>query len=514
MHRRLPFFVFLAATFTFGSALALTACSNSGGDDQASGTGASTADGGAGTGAGGDDDDNGDDAGSSARKKDSGTTSGGGDGGTTDPDGSTDGGNGGGDTDAADNPIKHVVFIIKENHTFDSFFGSYTKPDGSDAGINGTPGNKCMTSKGLIDCPEAPDSPQDMCHQHECALTDYDDGKMDGWDITAADAGVGNQVYAQYHREDIPNYYSYADHFTLADNFYASMLGPSFPGHMFTIAAQAGWAINNPPLDIPPDYLKLHPYWGCDEDTTDTCPMQNQQTCMTDNVFPCFNIPALPDVLPAGVDWKFYGSNYTYIGLGPSEVWSMFNAVSTIRNGPDWSKVVTYDQFDADVANGTLPAVSWLVNQDTSDEHPGGLLGIELSLCQGENWTVTKVNEVMQSAYWKDTVIFYTMDDFGGWYDHVKPPIQYGCDPKAPYGLGFRLPMIAISAYAKPGFVFHEQSEQASLVTFAEKIFHSTKTLADIDPSARDKGANDLLNAFDWNQTPNPPLVLDTRSCN
>jgi phospholipase C len=96
----------------------------------------------------------------------------------------------------------------------------------------------------------------------------------------------------------------------------------------------------------------------------------------------------------------------------------------------------------------------------------------------------------------------------------VKPPLQYGCDPTAPYGLGFRLPMIAISAYAKPGFVFHEQSEQASLLTFAEKIFHSTKTLADIDPNARDKQANDLLNAFDWNQAPNPPLVLDTRSCN
>ena len=502
MKRRLPFFAFLAATFAFAGPLALSACGTSEGDSSASDAGAgqdaSAVDGKPGTKPPPADAASPDSA--SGRIVDAGAPD------VLDA--------GAGKTDAADNPIKHVVFIIKENHTFDSFFGSYTKPDGTDAGVNGTPNNKCTTAHGVIDCPEAPDSPKDMCHQHECALTDYDDGKMDGWDVTGASAGVGDQVYAQYHREDIPNYYSYADHFVLADNFYASMLGPSFPGHMFTVAAQAGWAVNNPPLDVPPDYLQLHPYWGCDEDTTDTCPVQDQQTCQTSGVFPCFNIPALPDILPAGVDWKFYGSNYTYIGLGPSEIWSMFNAVSTIRHGADWGKVVSYDQFDTDVANGTLPAVSWLVNQDTSDEHPGGLLGIELSLCKGENWTVTKVNEVMQSAYWKDTVIFYTMDDFGGWYDHVKPPIQYGCDKTAPYGLGFRLPMIAISPYAKPGFVFHEQSEQASLITFAEKIFHTDKTLADIDPSARDKGANDLLDAFDWTQTPNPPLVLDTRSCN
>ncbi len=497
MLRRLPAFVCLAALFALvGStgALTLGACSSS---DDAGGSG-SGGEGGVVTFPGQPSQDSGassrDGGGSSDAGLDSGT---------------------GSDAASGPNPIKHVIFIVKENHTFDSFFGSYTKPDGSDAGVEGTPNNKCYSaSRGYIDCPEAPDSPKDMCHQHECALTDLDNGKMDGWDITGADAGAGDQVYAQYHREDIPNYYSYADHFALADHFFASMLGPSFPGHMMTVAGQAGWAINNPPLDIPPAYLKLHPYWGCDEETGDTCPVQNQATCTTDNVFPCFNIPSLPDVLPAGIYWKFYGSNYTYLGVGPSEIWSMFDAVSTVRNGTDWSKVVSYDQFDMDVANGTLPAVSWLINQDTSDEHPGSLLGYSLSLCTGENWTVSKVNEIMKSPYWNDTVIFYTMDDFGGWYDHVPPPIQYGCDPKAPYGLGFRLPLIMISPYAKPGFIFKEQAEQVSMLSFTEKIFHATQTLTDLDPNARDKAANDLLGAFDFNQAPNPPLVLDTRSCN
>ena len=76
---------------------------------------------------------------------------------------------------------------------------------------------------------------------------------------------------------------------------------------------------------------------------------------------------------------------------------------------------------------GKLPPVTWLVDQDLNDEHPniGGV-------CQGENWTVGHINTIMQSPLWKDTAIFFTMDDFGGWYDHVLPPRQYGCDARSP----------------------------------------------------------------------------------
>jgi phospholipase C len=105
------------------------------------------------------------------------------------------------------------------------------------------------------------------------------------------------------------------------------------------------------------------------------------------------------------------------------------------------------------------------------------------------------------------------MDDFGGWYDHVAPPRQYGCDPTHPFGLGFRLPLLVISPYAKPGFIFHEQAEQASIPRFIERVFGSTKTLSDLDPAAQDGQANDLINAFDFTQHPLPPLVLPQRFC-
>ena len=395
-------------------------------------------------------------------------------------------------------PIKHVVVIVKENHTFDNYFGSvpgaegtstYTKSDGT-----------------KLPVPHAPDTvDHDLSHAHSAGLVDYNNGKMDGWDLPGSSAKDANDTlpYAQYQETDIPNYWQYAKHFTLADHFHTEMIGPSFPGHLDVLAAQAGWAIGNP---------NSLPYWGCDDSATTKISIQDQATCTEKQVFPCFDIPSIPDVLPAGVDWKFYGSNYP---LFP-EVWSMFNGVKSIRqDGAKWAHIVQFDQFDKDIAAKTLPEVTFLVNQDGNSEHPKlGIAGINLGgICSGENWTVGHLNKLMASDYWKDTVVLFTMDDFGGWYDHVPPPRQYGCDPKAPYGLGFRVPLIIISPYAKPGFIFKETAEHASIAHFIEKIFHSTKTLHDLDPAAQDAQANDLMNAFDFKQTPLLPLILTQRTC-
>jgi phospholipase C len=384
-------------------------------------------------------------------------------------------------------PIKHVVVIVKENHTFDNYFGSFPGADG----IASIP-----LSSGAITPPHAPDrTPRDLCHLHSCALQDLGG---DWENVSGASQSGDNLAFAQYAEADIPNYWQYARHYSLGDRFFANVLGPSFPGHTFVLAAQAGWATDNPTTQI------LHPYWGCDQDPSTRVQVENGSAGTFDQVFPCFTIPSVPDVLPAGLDWKFYGSNYYVL----PEIWSMFDAISGIRNGAGWSNVVNASQFDSDVAGGTLPAVSWLVDQDLDDEHPnvGGV-------CDGENWTVGHINALMQSNYWKDTAIIFTMDDFGGWYDHVTPPRRYGMDPtNQPYGLGFRLPLIVISPYAKPG-IFHEVAEQASIPRFIERVFGATQTLHDLDPAAQDAQANDLLAAFDFTQQPLDPLVLQTRSC-
>jgi phospholipase C len=393
-------------------------------------------------------------------------------------------------------PIKHVVVIVKENHTFDNFFGTFPGAEGTTV---------CHSKdQGDFPCPHAVDRPHDLCHSHKCALADYNGGALDGFDDSKGDYD-DNQAYAQYHEADLPNYWAYARHFGLGDHFFANELGPSFPGHLFLLAAQAGWAVGNPPVDIGGFPPKLHPFWGCDETPGDTLQVLDNASCKLVDKFPCFDIPAVPDILPQGTSWKFYGSNFYLLG----EIWSMFDAVEDIRNGPRWDNIVNADDFMTDIDNGTLPDVSWLVNQDLNSEHPG----LNISMCKGENWTVTRINKLMQSEYWKDTVILMTFDDFGGWYDHVKPPRQYGCDANQPYGLGFRLPLLIISPYVKPGSIFSEVAEQASIPHFIGKIFHATKTLTDLDPAAQDKQANDLLNAFDFQQTPLAPLVLQTRTC-
>lgn len=390
-------------------------------------------------------------------------------------------------------PIKHVVVVVKENHTFDNYFGSFPGAEGT---------TTCKKSDGTtFPCPRAPNfTSHDLSHAHSAGLVDYNNGKMDGWDLPGSSSGTNtdNLAYAQYTEQDIPNYWQYARHFTLADHFYSEMIGPSFPGHLAVLAAQAGWSLGNP---------DAVPYWGCDQGANTKITIQDQKTCTEKQIFPCFDIPTVPDVLPANVSWKFYGSNFYVL----NEIWSMFNAVKSIRqNGAQWAHVVNVSQFETDIDNKTLPEVSWLVNQDLNGEHPG-IPGE--GICNGENWTVHKLNKLMASDYWKDTVVLFTMDDFGGWYDHVPPPRKYGCDPAAPYGLGFRLPLIVISPYAKPGFIFKEVAEHASIPRFIEKVFGSTKTLHDLDPAAQDAQANDLMNAFDFNQTPLNPLILKERSC-
>jgi phospholipase C len=404
-----------------------------------------------------------------------------------------DGGSGGGD-DASqpttDVPIKHVVVIVKENHTFDNYFGSFPGAEGT---------TQCKTSSGMIPAPHAPNAtPRDLCHEHSCALSDWNGGTMDGWlSVSGASTNNDNLFCAQYQESDLPNYWAYAKKYALGDHFFANVLGPSFPGHTFVLAAQAGWATGNP------GEAPTSPFWGCDEASNYTVSILDQPTCTSKDVAPCFKIPSVPTLLPGPVDWKFYGTNFYVF----PEIWSMFDAIDEVRNGPMWSKVVNASTFDSDVQAGKLPAVTWLVDQDLADEHPaiGGV-------CQGENWTVGHINTLMQSPYWKDTAIIFTMDDFGGWYDHVAPPRQYGCDAKNPYGLGFRLPLIVISPYVKPG-IYSKVAEQASIPAFILKLFKSPKMLADVDPAAQDKQANDLMDMFDWNQTPLDPLVLQTRTC-
>ncbi len=157
--------------------------------------------------------------------------------------------------------------------------------------------------------------------------------------------------------------------------------------------------------------------------------------------------------------------------------------------------VVATEQFIQDAQNGQLPAVSWVVTKSGLSEHPPA------SVCLGENWTVEQLNALMQGPEWNSTVVFLTWDDFGGFYDHVAPPVVDN------FGFGPRVPLLIISPWVKPGLITHTTLEFSSVLKFIEQRF-------DLDPlTQRDQNANDLTGVFDFHQDPLPPLILDTRQC-
>jgi phospholipase C len=379
--------------------------------------------------------------------------------------------------------IKHFVFIVKENRTFDNYFGTFPGAEGATSGQ--------ISTGEIIPLSRTPDAtPRDVGHGWLQSLLSSNYNRMDKFDLielnkTQACTLNGDYLcYSQLLEQDIPNYWSYARNFVLADHAFSSIQSDSFPNHLYTVAATSGGVIANPAY--------ANSIWGCDTPPNITVLVQDAEGRLS-NRYPCFDFPTLADSLEnAGISWKYYAPGYGK----PGYEWSALDAIDHIRNSSLWTThVVETDQFIVDALSGSLPAVSWIVAADNESDHP------PKSSCAGENWTVNQINAVMQGPDWDSTAIVLTWDDFGGFYDHVQPP------QADQYGLGLRVPMLIISPFAKPGYVSHTTYEFASFLKLVEVRF-GLAPLAD-----RDAVANDMLDSFDFTQQPLPPLVLSTRHC-
>ena len=419
--------------------------------------------------------------------------------------------------------IQHIVFIVKENRSFDEYFGTFPGADGATSGVCGTcgPGGTPET----LTLGKTPDMTcngnvcYDIGHSWHDEHVAMDGGKMDGFNLefngTVLMPDGSYLPYTQMPAAGIPNYWSYAQHFTLADHMFSSMNGPSMPNHLYTVAASsAGQFIQSggmfSVIDVPVDSANAGNHaWGCDSDDTTTVNVMDENGNITGQPggpaaqFPCLEPTArtIVDVLQSNhISWRYYapgGSTVTSASDAPNGYqWNALDAVYHIRSGPLWtpSYIASDTQFVTDAASGGLPAVSWLVTGDES-EHP------YFSSCAGENWTVQQINAIMNGPDWATTAIFLTWDDWGGFYDHVPPP---GIDK---LGLGPRVPLIIISPYAKPGNISKTQYEFSSFLTFVEKRFHLRPL------TRRDADANDMEDSFDFTQTPLPPFFLPTRTC-
>jgi len=380
--------------------------------------------------------------------------------------------------------IKHIVFIIKENRSFDHYFGLFPGADGASRG---------RTSTGeIVPLRPAPDQIlPDPSHAAEAAYLAYDQGRMDRFDLVpgAVSLGVDN-AYTAMRPQDIPDYWAYARQFTLDDHFFSTIMGPSLPNHLVFVAGQSGGITNNPIFVNSPSYNDTS--WGCDAPPGTTATTVSP-TGQPGQIFPCLNLTTLADRLNAkGIGWRYYAPLQGQAGY----IWSSFDAIQHIRYGPQWrTNIVPWSLFPTQVARGNLAPVTWLVTDTAHSEHPPA------STCLGEDTTVQEVNAIMRSPFWQSTAIVVTWDDFGGFYDHVAPPqVNH-------LGLGPRVPTLIISPYAKRGYVDHTAYDFTSLLRFVEERFG----LAPLTP--REAQGPNLANSFDVNAPPAKPVILQPHAC-
>ena len=441
-------------------------------------------------------------------------------GGTTPGGGKHNGGGNGGNDDVGvivpgQNPIEHVVFMVKENRSFDHYFGKYPGVDGATEG--GT--MNCSTLDGAETVPltAAPQIiPHDLGHAFYPGLLSINGGEMNGFNCVSL--GEDMTGYSQYDRDSLPAYYSYADRFVVADHFFTSMYGPTFPEHLYTVAAQSYGIVDNKTTtdtegnycDDPLEYTQRFPI----EDLTDAdikriMALEKNITADPGQLLKiaayweqtrtCINIPVLPDELEeAGISWKYYANADAWMNALQAD------AARAVR--PTCGRRCSRPTRSCtDVKNGDLPEVSWLIPPEGApNEHPGS----GTTVCEGQNWTIEYLNTLMRSDAWESTAVVIVWDDFGGFYDHVVPP-HYDI-----MGLGPRTPALIISPWTRQGDNPEGGAIDSTVYEFSS-VLKFIEDLHGLDPmTERDAQADPLSGAFDFTQEPRTdPYLLDELDC-
>jgi phospholipase C len=377
-------------------------------------------------------------------------------------------------------PIKHVIILVRENHSFDNLYGRFPGADGATtANISGK----------IVRLNETPlHLRYDLGHSGNSVLAAMDGGKMDRFYRVYLSIQNGIDVAdSEYWPAQVPTYYAYARDFALADHFFSTVPAASYPNHLVTVTGQWHNTYRNPMI---PEYGFYS--WGCDADPRTYVPEWYHH--VSGDARPCFNMPTITDEAnDAHVSWRYYAPVAGTFGY----IWSALDGIRHVRYGPQWSThVVPTPQFLDDVRAGHLPAISWLVSDLATSDHP------PTSICAGQNWVAEELNAVMKSKYWKSTAIIMTWDDFGGFYDHVRPPVVSG------HWLGPRVPTVVISAYSRPHFIDHTQYDFRSILKYVEQTF----TLPHV--AVYDRSVHSIRGMFNYQQAPLAPAVMPALRCN
>jgi phospholipase C len=431
--------------------------------------------------------------------------------------------------------IQHVVMIMQENRSFDSYFGTYP-------GANGIPAGVCVPDPVNGGCMKPFHNPADKNyggpHGTKSAIKDIDGGKMDGFlgvaeerlERMGSGCGPGGtncipcnvrppestgrcvDVMGYHDAREIPNYWTYAHNYVLQDNMYEAAASWSLPEHLFLVS---GWSAECPKGDPNP----MH----CESTLSPRLPGVGPFGPIVPGKATYAWTDLTNQLFHAGVSWGYYVFEGAEPDCQVDEEISCEKVQQNFKTPGIWNPLADFTDVNQNHQRGNiqpltgfyksvhetakcgLPNVSWVVPNEAVSEHPTS------SVARGQAYVTTLVNSIMRSPCWNSTAILLSWDDWGGFYDHVQPP---NVDEN---GYGLRVPGVVISPYAQTGLVDHQQLSHDAYRKFIQDIFLAKARLNPAtdgrpDPrrSVREEapGLGDLANDFNFNQSPRPPLLL------
>ena len=415
--------------------------------------------------------------------------------------------------------IKHIVVIMQENRSFDNYFGTYPGVDGIPM-KHGVP-TVCIPDPMRHDCLRPYHDTHDVDlggpHEQNAFATDYDNGKMDGFikaretctnvlDPKDCVATSPPDMMGYHTAAEIPNYWAYARNYVLQDHMFESNASWSLPAHLYLVSEWSALCIHagNP--------ISCHT--GIEDPGLPT------------DIGPAPHTP--PDYAWTDLTWLLYHHHVSwayYLKTGPEpdcETGAMFCRFrdQDPRTPGIWNPLQYFDDVHQDhqlrniqdtsalytaLKRNRLPAVSWVIPSGLVSEHPTS------SIHKGQAYVTSVINAIMRSRDWSSTAIFLSWDDWGGFYDNVRPP---AIDVA---GYGFRVPGMVISPYARRGYIDHQQLSFDAFSKFIEDDFLGSQRLnpktdgrPDPRPDVRENtpGLGNLVRDFNFQQKPRRAMLL------
>jgi phospholipase C len=414
--------------------------------------------------------------------------------------------------------IQHIVIIFQENRTPDNLFQDPVLISrGADIANSGVNSLGQTIALSPIDLGTSGSNPQnyDLSHAHAAFVSMYDGGKMDGANLIPCSPAAAcppnahpNAQFMYVLPADVQPYFALAEQYTFSDRMFQTNEGPSFPAHQFIIAGTSAPSASSPLFAAENPALAIA---GCIAAPTNTVAMIDALGSETAQPaqYPCFDHPTVTDLLGAQkISWRYYAPSAGSIWTGPDAI-EHICVPQTVSGtltctGAEWTAnvVIPQTQVLTDILNGQLAQVTWVIPDGKSSDHALANDG------SGPAWVASIVNAIGTSAYWQNTAIIITWDDWGGWYDHVAPTvINDGVSWGSGYVYGFRVPLIVVSPYAKSAYISHVHHDFGSILKLIETTFHLSSL------GYADAAADDLSDCFVFTQAPTGfrqiPAALD-----